>query len=114
MQLDQLDTNDNVYRIKSEIDTSFFRPFPTNLIEMKSQSGSNESVPFIKIQSLEEIGRTTINSQNIFTIDSPTTVEIDDGISIETLSNGEEWIHIHIADPTRLFLPETLIDLEAR
>jgi exoribonuclease R len=38
-----------------------------------------------------------------FAIDDPSTVVVDDAVSLETLSDGTELIHIHIADPERLF-----------
>ncbi|KAJ1569599.1 hypothetical protein HK405_015470 [Cladochytrium tenue] len=36
----------------------------------------------------------------VYVIDSATAHELDDGISYERLPNGDEWVHIHIADPT--------------
>jgi exoribonuclease R len=40
----------------------------------------------------------------VFVIDDPTTVVCDDGISLETMADGTEWIHVHITDVER-FLP---------
>lgn len=51
----------------------------------------------------------------VFTIDSISTVEIDDGLSIQYRGpNKQEWVLIHIADPTRWLLPNTALDLCAR
>ncbi|KAI9353059.1 hypothetical protein DFJ73DRAFT_829339 [Zopfochytrium polystomum] len=36
----------------------------------------------------------------VYVIDSPTAHELDDGISYEKRGENEEWIHVHIADPT--------------
>jgi len=40
----------------------------------------------------------------VFCVDDATAHEIDDGMSIEKLSDTETWIHVHIANPTA-FLP---------
>ena len=37
----------------------------------------------------------------ILTIDSESTTEIDDGLSVEWLEDGRERVWVHIADPTR-------------
>lgn len=50
----------------------------------------------------------------VYTIDDESTQEIDDGLSLETLSDGREKLWIHIADPTRLVTPGDELDLEAR
>lgn len=41
----------------------------------------------------------------IYAIDSVDTIDIDDGISIEEVSDTEAWIHVHIANPTA-FIPQ--------
>lgn len=41
----------------------------------------------------------------VYTIDDPTAKEIDDGVSIETASDGT-WLHVHIADPTTHITPD--------
>eukprot|EP01113_Clastostelium_recurvatum_P038493 TRINITY_DN5772_c0_g1_i3.p1 TRINITY_DN5772_c0_g1~~TRINITY_DN5772_c0_g1_i3.p1 ORF type:complete len:945 (+),score=189.87 TRINITY_DN5772_c0_g1_i3:1-2835(+) len=46
----------------------------------------------------------------VFTIDSADTVEIDDGVSLD--SDG--WLHIHIADPSRIITPNSALDMTAR
>jgi hypothetical protein len=39
-------------------------------------------------------------TQHVFCIDDPSTVVIDDGISLEHTEKADEfWIHIHVADP---------------
>ncbi|KAJ2741415.1 3'-5' RNA exonuclease complex component [Coemansia sp. BCRC 34301] len=49
----------------------------------------------------------------VYTIDDSTTRDVDDGLSLETIAtlDGEEqeWIHVHIADPTALIHPGHLI-----
>lgn len=45
--------------------------------------------------------RMDYSNSTVFCIDAPSTVVIDDGISLGRTSNPEEfWIHIHVADPT--------------
>lgn len=41
----------------------------------------------------------------VLTIDAATATEIDDGISCEN-----DWIYVHVADPTRLIKPRSLLD----
>ncbi|CCH59134.1 hypothetical protein TBLA_0B02920 [Henningerozyma blattae CBS 6284] len=44
------------------------------------------------------------NDLKVYCIDSETAHEIDDGISIEKLNNNLFTLHIHIADPSSIFL----------
>jgi hypothetical protein len=46
-------------------------------------------------------------SETVYTIDDPTAHELDDGISIEENAKGEDWIHVHIADPTSYIAPNS-------
>ena len=51
----------------------------------------------------------------VYTIDSSSTVAIDDGISLDYVGpNREEWIYVHIADPTRWIQANSALDLAAR
>lgn len=46
----------------------------------------------------------------VFCVDSADALEIDDGISLETTNNPEEyWVHIHTADPASVHEPSGLI-----
>ncbi|KAJ2051549.1 3'-5' RNA exonuclease complex component [Coemansia sp. S16] len=49
----------------------------------------------------------------VYTVDDATTRDVDDGMSLETVvtASGEEqeWIHVHIADPTALIHPGHII-----
>lgn len=59
--------------------------------------------------------RLDLTKLKVCTIDDESTTEIDDGLSIEYLDDGNiSRIWIHIADPTRLVVPEDELDLEAR
>lgn len=39
----------------------------------------------------------------VFCIDGEGAHEIDDGVSVEKVGNGEYWVHVHIANPTAFF-----------
>ena len=62
----------------------------------------------------DEARRLDLSHLKTYTIDDESTSEIDDGLSIETLDDGRHKIWIHIADPTRLLVPNDDLDLEAR
>ncbi|MFM1797780.1 MAG: hypothetical protein RLZZ117_58 [Cyanobacteriota bacterium] len=48
------------------------------------------------------------------TIDDDSTLDIDDGLSLEWIGDDEPRIWIHVADPGRLIPPDSPLDLEAR
>ncbi len=58
--------------------------------------------------------RLDLTHLKVYTIDDESTQEIDDGLSVETSSDGRQRIWIHIADPSRLVSPGDDLDLEAR
>jgi len=58
--------------------------------------------------------RRDLTALKVYTIDDESTREIDDGLSVETLPDGRQRLWIHIADPTRLLVPEDTLDTEAR
>ncbi|MGD1908008.1 MAG: ribonuclease catalytic domain-containing protein [Leptolyngbyaceae cyanobacterium] len=58
--------------------------------------------------------RSDLTDLKVYTVDDESTREIDDGLSLETLENGQQRLWIHIADPTRWILPGDALDLEAR
>lgn len=58
--------------------------------------------------------RLDLTHLKVYTIDDESTQEIDDGLSIEILEDGQERLWIHIADPTRLVRSGGELDLEAR
>ncbi|MGB8691458.1 MAG: RNB domain-containing ribonuclease, partial [Microcoleus sp.] len=61
-----------------------------------------------------ETSRLDLTHLKVYTIDDESTTEIDDGLSLEFLENGQQRLWIHIADPTRLLSPGDELDLEAR
>lgn len=58
--------------------------------------------------------RLDLTHLKVCTVDDESTREIDDGLSLEYLTNGQQRLWIHIADPTRWLLPGDELDLEAR
>ncbi|MEL7511885.1 MAG: ribonuclease R family protein [Cyanobacteria bacterium J06554_3] len=64
----------------------------------------------------EEAGtkRVDLTHLKLYTVDDESTREIDDGLSCETLANGQKKLWIHIADPTRWISLGDLLETEAR
>lgn len=60
------------------------------------------------------ISRLDLTHFHVYTIDDESTTEIDDGLSIENLPNGQKRIWIHIADPSRWVQPDDPLDKDAR
>jgi exoribonuclease II len=58
--------------------------------------------------------RLDLTHLKVYTIDDESTREIDDGLSVESLPDGQQRLWIHIADPSRWVLPGDDLDLEAR
>ncbi|NJN85378.1 MAG: VacB/RNase II family 3'-5' exoribonuclease [Leptolyngbyaceae cyanobacterium SL_7_1] len=58
--------------------------------------------------------RLDLTMHKVYTIDDESTREIDDGLSVEPLADGNHRLWIHIADPTRWLTPGDGLDLEAR
>ena len=65
-----------------------------------------------KVPSSEK-GR-PVYRDNVFTIDPPNSQDLDDAISIQSLSDGNYYLHIHIADVSYFVQPDTALDEEAR
>ena len=58
--------------------------------------------------------RRDLTGLHTVTIDDDDTADIDDGLSLEWLGDGDPRIWIHVADPGRLIAPGSPLDLEAR
>jgi len=57
--------------------------------------------------------RHDFGTQTIYVIDDASAHELDDGISMETTSDGT-WLHVHIANPSAFFGPESHVAKLAR
>ena len=58
--------------------------------------------------------RKDLTHLKVYTIDDESTAEIDDGLSLETLDNGQQRVWIHIADPSRWISLGDELDKEAQ
>lgn len=80
-----------------------------------SQDLLDEAAALVESAStVDDDGRLDLRHQKVYTIDSESTQEIDDGLALERDKDGQEWIWIHIADPSRLVVPGTALDNEAK
>jgi exoribonuclease-2 len=61
-----------------------------------------------------DVDRLDLTHLKVYTIDDESTQEIDDGLSLEYLADGQQRIWVHIADPTRWISLGDELDLEAR
>ncbi|MEB3335510.1 MAG: RNB domain-containing ribonuclease [Cyanobacteriota bacterium] len=59
-------------------------------------------------------GRLDLTHLHTITIDDDDTLDLDDGLSLEWLEEGRPRVWIHVADPGRLIVAESPLDLEAR
>lgn len=58
-------------------------------------------------------GRIDLRQKKIFTIDGPTAKDLDDGVSIERLPNGNYLLGVHIADVSHYVKEDSNLDREA-
>ena len=65
------------------------------------------------VQEDEKKGRLDLTEENIFTIDSVHTKDMDDAISIKKLPNGNYQLGVHIADVAHYIKPGTHLFKEA-
>ncbi len=96
-------THENLSLRRSQIPIKF----PSKVIEV-TQHRLDSAPPD------PDFDRLDLSGLKVYTIDDESTREIDDGLSIEFLENGQQRLWIHIADPTRLLSPGDDLDLEAR
>jgi len=107
-QIGEITPNENIHITKAHMESDMLQPMREDVLK------SLHLVPYVKQVPNFDEGREDVSFMDIITIDDPSTDEVDDGLSVETLADNTEWIHIHIADPTRLFDPNSELDLEAR
>ncbi|KAK4168701.1 mitochondrial protein cyt-4 [Cladorrhinum sp. PSN259] len=51
--------------------------------------------------------------ETVYCIDSESTLDVDDGVSLEAAADGNYWIHIHVADPASRIRPGSPMAEEA-
>ncbi|KAJ1917851.1 3'-5' RNA exonuclease complex component [Mycoemilia scoparia] len=76
--------------------------------------GIDEFYPRDVVESL----RRDFGDTPVYTIDDTDTTDVDDGISLEEVKNSDgsvsDWVHVHVADPTRYIHPGHRLSLFAR
>jgi exoribonuclease-2 len=95
--------HENLYLRRSQIPTQF----STRVLEM-AQRRLTATPPD------PDGDRLDLTHLKVYTIDDESTREIDDGLSVESLEDGQHRLWIHIADPTRWLSPGDELDMEAR
>lgn len=96
-------THENLFLRRSSISVQF----PQKVLEV-----AQERLDFPPTDL--DTNRLDLTHLKVYTIDDESTTEIDDGLSWEVLPDGKERLWVHIADPTRLLMPDDELDLEAR
>jgi exoribonuclease II len=95
--------HENLFLRRSQIPTHF----STKVLEV---SHNRLEFPPVDLNA----DRLDLTHLKVYTIDDESTREIDDGLSLEVLPDGQHRLWIHIADPTRWLMPGDDLDLEAR
>ena len=95
--------HENLFLRRSSYPTTFSKKV-LDVVQPRLQTDSAEN----------DENRLDLTHLKVCTIDDESTTEIDDGLSVEYLSDGKKKIWIHIADPTRIVNPGDELDLEAR
>lgn len=62
----------------------------------------------------DQIKRTDFTALACFTIDDPSTLDMDDAISLERLPSGDYRLGIHISDVASFIRPGSILDKEAK
>lgn len=94
--------HENLYLRRSQVPMSF----SAQVLDMAEARSDNS------VETTSQ--RLDLSRLKVYTIDDESTREIDDGISLERLTDGRQRLWVHIADPTRLIEPGDILDLEAR
>lgn len=61
----------------------------------------------------EKVGREDLTDQNLVTIDSIESKDLDDAVNVWKLDNGNFHLGVHIADVSHYVVPQTPLDREA-
>ncbi|HLO85579.1 MAG TPA: ribonuclease R family protein [Nostocaceae cyanobacterium] len=96
-------SHENLFLRRSSIPVQF----PNKVLEVTQQRLDSPPADL-------DTNRIDLTHLKVYTIDDESTTEIDDGLSWEKLPDGQQRLWVHIADPTRLLMPEDELDLEAR
>ncbi len=102
VQLKLWSPHENLLLRRSHTPTSF----PHKAVELAQE--------YLTSPPIDRNDRLNLTHLKVYTIDDESTLEIDDGLSIEYLPTGRQKVWVHIADPTRWIAPNDALDLEAR
>jgi hypothetical protein len=79
------------------------------LLPVSSPSADTSELGTDRLADLrQDFARSTV-----YCIDSAGTLDVDDGISLESLGGGEHWIHVHVADPASRISPGSALAEQA-
>src|SRR5580704_17410231 len=81
--------------------------FPPEVVEQA------QSIPNA-ISAIDLDGRQDFRNMDIVTIDGETARDFDDAVWVDRLANGNDALHVHIADVSHYVRPGTPIDAEAQ
>ncbi|KZV35118.1 hypothetical protein F511_20211 [Dorcoceras hygrometricum] len=90
--------------------------FDNAIIDSEFSPETLTSLPHLPLElSPEELrSRRDLRNLCIFTIDPVTASDLDDALSVESLSNGDFRVGVHIADVSYFVLPDTSLDSDAQ
>ncbi|TGZ83104.1 RNB-domain-containing protein [Ascodesmis nigricans] len=87
-----------------------------------SVAAKNEQNAYDKLTTFEKLKLTDSmkglrkdwGDLTVYAVDDADAMEIDDGISIEKISDTESWVHVHVANPTSHLKPDHWISTIAK
>ncbi|PKI84176.1 hypothetical protein MVES_002156 [Malassezia vespertilionis] len=91
---------------------TYLKNMKENVLVTKKRHAKARTV--LTLQEWQEEKRHDFGDLPVYVIDSANAFELDDGISIEPArTDGEYWLHVHVADPTAWIPPEHPLAYEA-
>ncbi|AFZ83226.1 exoribonuclease II [Candidatus Kinetoplastibacterium blastocrithidii TCC012E] len=93
------------------------KTWPNRLILLKKKfisANFPNGLDFPKASNIKKNRNLNLSNNEIYSIDDKNTIEIDDGLSVRELENGEVEVGIHIAAPGLGIEPGSIYDTNAR
>ncbi|KAJ2722414.1 3'-5' RNA exonuclease complex component [Coemansia sp. Benny D115] len=109
-------------QLKNNIPDDLFQPVDDSILTRKPSEDPRQVSIMDKTELYDrdicEDIRHDFGNMKVYTIDDEGTKDVDDGVSLEKVvtASGEEqsWIHIHVADPTAIIHPGSIIGQKAQ